>query len=118
MSVLVRRPAACAVSDEADLDRTAIPYTDAATAALLDSVVDALVTVRGGRRSDPAARLSVLASLSAELDERTRDVVWRARRRRLSWEIIAERLATTASGARRRYARHVQDREQAHRLFS
>ena len=118
MSVLVRRPAACAVSDEAELDRTAIPYTDAASATLLDSVVDALVTVRGGRRSDPAARLSVLASLSAELDERTRDVVWRARRRRLSWEIIAERLATTGSGARRRYTRHVQDREQAHRLFS
>jgi hypothetical protein len=106
------------VRDEVDLDRTAIPYTDAASATLLDSVVDALVTVRGGRRPDPAARLSVLASLSAELDERTRDVVWRARRRRISWEIIAERLATTASGARSRYARHVQDREQAQRLFS
>ena len=117
MSVLVRRLAACAVRDEADLDRTAIPYTDAATAALLDSAVDALVTVRGGRRSDPAARLSVLASLSAELDERTRDLVWRARRQ-LSWEIIAERLAMTASGERRRYARHAQGREQAQRHLS
>jgi hypothetical protein len=106
------------VRDEADLDRTAIPYTDTASAMLLDSAVDALVTVRGGRTSDPGARLSVLASLSAELDERTRDVVWRARRRRLSWEIIAERTAMTASGARSRYGRHVQDREEADRLFS
>jgi hypothetical protein len=118
MSVLVRPPAGCGVRGETDVDRTAIPYTDAATAALLDSAVDALVTVRGGRGSDPGARLSVLASLSAELDERTRDVVWRARRRRLSWEIIAERLAMTASGARSRYGRHVQDQEQAQRYFS
>ncbi|MGH9030290.1 MAG: hypothetical protein ACRDV4_11840 [Acidimicrobiales bacterium] len=113
MSMLAHDHRQMPVRDEADLDRTAIPYTDAATAALLDSAVDALVIVRGGRSSDPGARLSVLVSLSAELDERTRDVVWRARRDRLSWEIIAERLAMTASGARSRYGRHVRDREEA-----
>ncbi|MGH9656250.1 MAG: hypothetical protein ACRD6B_22635 [Bryobacteraceae bacterium] len=104
--------------NEADLDRTTIPYTDAASATLLDSAVDALVTVRGGRRSDPGARLSVLASLSAELNERTRDLVWRARRHQLSWEIIAERLATTASAARSRYDEHVKAREEAWRRVS
>ena len=101
------------VRDEADVDRTAIPYTDAASAALLDSAVDALVTVRGGNRADPGARLSLLASLSAELDERTRDVVWRAREKQLSWEIIAERLATTASTAKSRYTQHVKARHEA-----
>jgi hypothetical protein len=106
---------AVGVSDDAHVDRTAIPYTDAASATLLDSAVDALVTVRGGHRSDPGARLSVLASLSAELDERTRDVVWQARRRQLSWEIIAERLAMTAPGARSRYREHLKAREEARR---
>jgi hypothetical protein len=104
MGVLARRLAGNEVRDEADVDRTAIPYTDAASAMLVDSAIDALVIVRGGRTSDPGARLSVLASLSAELDERTRLVVSRARSRQLSWEIIAERLATTAPRARSRYA--------------
>jgi len=113
--VLDRRPAAASVRDEADVDRTAIPYTDAASAALVDSAVDALVTVRGGRSSDPGARLSVLASLSAELEERTRLVVSRARSRQLSWEIIAERLATTAPRARSRYDGHIKVREEAQR---
>ena len=102
--MLDRRPAANEVRDEADVDHTAIPYTDAASAVLLDSAIDALITVRGGRPSDPVARLSVLASLSAELDERTQLVVSRARNRQVSWEIIAERLATTAPRARNRYA--------------
>lgn len=115
--MLDRQPAAAGVRDEADVDRTAIPYTDAASAMLLDSAVDALVTVRGGRRSDPGARLSVLASLSAELDERTRDVVSRARSCRLSWEIIAERLAMTAPGARSRYTAHVKGRKEASQRF-
>ena len=101
---MLDRRAAASVSDEADVDHTVIPYTDAASAALLDSAIDALVTVRGGSRSDLGARLSVLASLSAELDERTRLVVSRARSWHVSWEIIAERLATTAPRARIRYA--------------
>ena len=98
-----RSPAA-EVRDEADVDRTAIPYRDTALATLLDSVVDALVIVRGGRPNDPVARLSVLASLSAELDERTHLVVSRARNQQVGWEIIAERLAMTAPRARSRYA--------------
>lgn len=116
--MLARSPTgAVVVSDEAEADRTVIPFTDAASAMLIDSAVDALVTVRGGRRSDPGARLSVLASLSAEVDERTRDVVWRARQKQLSWEIIAERLATTASSARSRYTPHVKARHEArHRV--
>lgn len=112
---MLARPPAGMVRDEADLDRTVIPYTDAASAMLLDSAADALITVRGGARSDPGARLSVLASLTAELDERTRDVVWRARRQKLSWELIAERLATTASSARSRYNQHVDTRHDAQR---
>ena len=107
--MLDRRAALTGVRDEADVDRTAVPYTDAASAMLLDSAVDALVTVRGGSTSDPGARLSVLASLSAELDERTRDVVSRARSRQLSWEVIAERLAMTAPRARSLYAVEVRD---------
>ena len=102
--MLDRRPTGSEVRDETDVDRTVIPYTDAASAMLLDSAIDALVTVRGGRPSDPGARLSVLASLSAELDERTCLVVSRARRCQLSWEIIAERLATTVPRAKSRYA--------------
>lgn len=102
--MLVRRPTESEVKGEADVDRTVVPYTDAASATLLDSAIDALVTVRGGRPSDPVARLSVLASLSAEVDERTHHVVARARSRKVSWEIIAERLATTPPRARSRYA--------------
>lgn len=102
--MLERRRTGSEVRDEADVDRTAIPYTDSASAMLLDSAIEALVIVRGGRTSDPGARLSVLASLSAELDERTRLAVSRARSRQLSWEIIAERLAMTAPRARSRYA--------------
>ena len=115
--MLARSPSATVRAD-ADVDRTAIPYTDAASAALLDSAVDALITVRGGKGSDPGARLSVLASLSAEVDERTCDVVWRARQKQLSWEIIAERLATTASSARSRYTPHAKARheEDQHRV--
>lgn len=102
--MLARRPTRSEVKDETDVDRTVIPYTDSASATLLDSAIDALITVRGGHPSDPAARLSVLASLSAELDERTHLVVSRARSRKVSWEIIAERLAMTAPRARSRYA--------------
>ena len=101
---MLDRRAAASVRDEADVDRTVIPYRDSASAMLLDSAVDALVTVRGGQMSDPGARLSVLASLSAELDCRTRLVVSQARSRQISWEIIAERLAMTALRARHRYA--------------
>lgn len=85
-------------------DKTAIPSTDAYTIALIDDTVEFLVVVRGGGIGDAGAALSCLVSLIGEADSRLADVVADARDQGYTWDDIADRLAASASGARRRYA--------------
>jgi hypothetical protein len=87
---------------------TAIPYTDTASAGLIDEAVRALVILRGGSAHDPGASLSVLVSLAAEAEARIPDAVWLARvRHGYSWGQVAERLGLVTETVRRRYGDYV-----------
>ena len=85
-------------------DHTAIPATDCLTAALVDGAVTELVQWRKGCPDDAGARVSALVSLAVEADDRLHDAVADARRQRYSWDDIAQRLATSTTTARRRFA--------------
>ena len=86
-----------------DVDYTALPATDGLTAALIDDAVATLTICRGGCLDDPAARISALVSLAGQADDLLHDAVAGARDAGCSWDVIADRLATTAATARRRY---------------
>ncbi len=87
---------------------TAIPYTDTASAGLIDEAVHALVILRGGSAHDPGATLSVLVSLAQEAEARIPDAVWLARvRHGYSWGQVAERLGLVTETVRRRYGDYV-----------
>lgn len=84
---------------------SAIPYTDGDTIMLIDQAVETLVLLRGPMKlGDAAATVSALVSLIAEADSRLPDAVADARDQGYTWDAIADRLATTVSTARRRYA--------------
>lgn len=85
-------------------DRTAHPYIDDETLALVDQAVESLVVLRGSARGDAGAVLSCLASLIGEAQARLPDAVADARDSDFTWAEIATRLGTTASTIRRRYA--------------
>lgn len=85
-------------------DRTAVPATDCVTGALIDGAVAELVRWRNGCPDDAGARVSALVSLAVEADDRLHDAVADARDQRYSWDDIAERLATSNTTARRRFA--------------
>jgi len=87
---------------------TAIPYTDSASAGLVDEAVRALVILRAGSVHDPGATLSVLVSLAAAVEARIPDAVWLARvRHGYSWGQVAERLGLVTETARQRYGDYV-----------
>jgi hypothetical protein len=86
-------------------DKTAIPYTDSDTIALIDEAVDDLVALRCPLgRGDAGAVLSCLVSLIDEAESRLWDGVADARDQDYTWDEIADRLARTARAVRRRYA--------------
>jgi hypothetical protein len=85
-------------------DHTLIPATDAACQAILDRAVACLILVRGGDPHDPGAVISTLVSLIADADDRLPGAVARARTRGYTWNRVAERLGTTISAARHRFA--------------
>jgi hypothetical protein len=87
-----------------EVDHTAIPATDCTTAALIDGAVAELIGWRNGRTDDAGARVSCLLSLAIEADDRLHDAVADARDQRYSWDEIAQRLATSTTTARRRFA--------------
>ena len=87
-----------------DVDFSVLPATDALTAALIDHAVATLTVCRGGCLADPAARISSLVSLAGQADDLLHDAVADARDAGCSWDLIADRLATTVHTARRRYA--------------
>ena len=86
-------------------DRTAIPYTDSDTRALIDQAAYALTIFRAPMSfGDAGATVSVLVSLAVEAEDQLHDAVADARDQGYTWDQIADRLATTESTARRRYA--------------
>ena len=93
-----------------DVDHTAIPATDCTTAALIDGAVAELIGQRNGRTDDAGARVSCLLSLATEADDRLHDAVADARDQRYSWDEIAQRLATSTTTARRRFAAYARIR--------
>lgn len=88
-------------------DGTAIPHTDADTAALIDQAVETLVLLRSPMHlGDAAVTISALVSLIAEAEGRLADAVAAARDQDYPWDAIASRLATTPATARCRYSAH------------
>lgn len=86
--------------------RTAIPYTDADTAAVVETALRCLLARRGADNIDHIARLSVLVSLLAEADGRLPDAVADARDQGCTWDQIAMAMASTVPAVRHRYAVH------------
>jgi hypothetical protein len=86
-------------------DRTAIPYTDNQTYTLIDNAAYTLTICRAPMSyGDAAAAVSVFVSLAAEAEGRLHDAVADARDQGYTWDQIADRLATSETTARRRYA--------------
>ena len=93
-----------------DADRTAMPSTDCITTALIDGAVAKLIGRRNGCPDDAGARVSCLVSLAGEADDRLQDAVADARAQCYSWDDIAQRLATSTTTARRRFAAYARMR--------
>lgn len=93
-------------------DRTAIPFVDDSTHALLETAVLNLIALRGGRPHDPAARISTLFSLIVDGESWMHELVADARDEGYSWHAIAARLADTISATRHRYATYAIRRRQ------
>jgi hypothetical protein len=95
-------------------DHTLIPFADVASRAILDHALTCLVLFRGGDLRDPAAAISTLVTLIAEAQARLPDAVIDARVRGYTWNRIAERLGSSISAARHRFADHARCRQQLH----
>jgi hypothetical protein len=86
-------------------DRTGIAYTDHDTAALIREAVETLTNYRAPcGLGDAGATVSGLVSLAAEADAQLWEAVADAHDQGYTWAEIADRLATTVTTARRRYA--------------
>lgn len=86
-------------------NETAIAYTDDHTATLIREAVVTLTIFRAPMGlGDAGATVSVLVSLAAEADSQLWDAVADAHDQGYTWDEIADRLATSVTTARRRYA--------------
>jgi hypothetical protein len=86
-------------------DRTAIPYTDSDTRALISEAAYALTIFRAPMSfGDAGATVSVLVSLAVEAEDQLHDAVADARDQGYTWDEIADRLNTSVTTARRRYS--------------
>jgi hypothetical protein len=83
---------------------TAVAYTDNDTAALIRETAQTLTIYREGQLGDAGATVSVLVSLAAEADTQLWEAVADAHDQGYTWADIADRLATSVTTARRRYA--------------
>lgn len=93
-------------------DDSVVPYSDEATAELIDEAVDSLVLMRSPMHlGDAAVTISALVSLRMEIERRLADAVADARDQDYSWDAIAGRLATTASTVQWRYAAYARTRK-------
>ena len=90
-------------------DHSATPYTDEHTMVLIEQTVECLVLLRSPMHlGDAGATIAALVSLAAQIDNRLPDAVTQARDQGYTWDAIANRLATTTTTARRRYAAYTQ----------
>jgi hypothetical protein len=82
------------------------PYTDEDTVVLVEEAATSLILLRAPMcLGDAGPMISVLASLSNQAQDLLIDAVALARGQDYTWEDIAGRLGSTATSARRRYAR-------------
>jgi hypothetical protein len=93
-------------------DHTTIPFTDAASDAILDHAVACMVLLRGGDLQDPGSTISALVTFIADAQARLPDLVADARDRGYTWSRIALHLGSTTPAARHRYTDYVRLRRQ------
>jgi DNA-directed RNA polymerase specialized sigma24 family protein len=93
-------------------DRTNEPYRDHDSTELIDDMIDSLIICRSGSTADAGAQLSVIASLTAELDARLPETIFEARHQDYTWAQIAARLAMPESTIRHRYSGYVACRKE------
>jgi hypothetical protein len=93
-------------------DRTIEPYRDVDTIELVDDMVDSLIICRSGSTGDAGAQLSIMASLTEELDARLPETIFEARNQDYTWAEIAARLAMPESTIRHRYGDYVTCRKE------
>ncbi|HZU74310.1 MAG TPA: hypothetical protein VE990_16220 [Acidimicrobiales bacterium] len=86
-------------------NQTAIAYTNNDTAILIHQAAVTLTIFRAPLGlGDAGATISVLVSLAAEADSQLWEAVADAHDQGYTWDQIADRLATSATTARRRFA--------------
>jgi hypothetical protein len=93
-------------------DRTVEPYRDDDAMQLVDDLVDCLIVCRSGSTYDAGARLSVTASLMADLEARLPETIFEARGQGYTWGEVAARLAMPESTTRQRYGDYVARRKE------
>jgi chorismate mutase len=93
-------------------DRTVEPYRDDDVMALVEELIDTVIVCRSGSTADAGAQLSVIASLTAELDARLPEAIFEARDQDYTWSQIAARLAMPESTIRHRYSDYVTCRKE------
>lgn len=94
------------------IDRTKQPYRDEDTTELVNDLVDSLIIFRSSSTSDAGAQLSVITSVTAELDARLPETIFEARNQAYTWAEIAERLEMPESTVRHRYSDYVTRRKE------
>jgi DNA-directed RNA polymerase specialized sigma24 family protein len=94
------------------IDRTKQPYRDDDTIDLVDDLVDSLIICRSGSSADAGAQLSIIASLTEELNARLPETIFEARNQAYTWAEIAARLAIPESTIRHRYSDYVACRKE------
>jgi hypothetical protein len=93
-------------------DRTTQPYRDDDVMQLIEELIDTVIICRAGSTGDAGAQLSVITSLTAELDARIPETIFEARNQDYTWAQIAARLDMAESTIRHRYSHYVACRKE------
>jgi hypothetical protein len=93
-------------------NHTTIPFSDAASSAILDHAIACIVLLRGGDLQDPGSAISALVTFIVDAQSRLPDLVADARDRGHTWNHIAQRLGCTIPAARHHYADYVRLRRE------
>jgi hypothetical protein len=93
-------------------DRTKEPYRDDDTVELVEDLIESLIMCRAGSTADAGARLSIVASLAAELASALPETIFQARSQDHTWADIAARLALPESTIRHHYRDYVACRKE------
>jgi DNA-directed RNA polymerase specialized sigma24 family protein len=93
-------------------DDTRQPYRDDDSIELVDDLIDSLIMCRSGSTTDAGAQLSIIASLTAELEARLPETIFQARNQDYHWAQIAQLLAVPESTIRHRYSDYVTCRKE------